>query len=136
MFARLYNHILLFVSFYLIGKTNQSCSLTKFVQGSDYIFSYQCYAPNIENPPLPWRGGSLPSEFNYLQLSPNFYKNISSSDLCQFINILTLDISFNQLTSIVSLFNAFNCYTKIKSLIASNNQISTPLLSKQICPSF
>ncbi len=130
LFALIHKKLFWILILLNVTKSRQDCSLSKFVQGTNIIFSFQCFAPNAINPQLPLQGGSSPSEFNYLDLSPNFYTNISRTDLCQFVNILTLDISFNQLTTIESLLNAFTCFTKIKYVYASNNQISTPLLSK------
>jgi hypothetical protein len=118
----------LFLLSFQIKKSYQACSLNKILQGANFIFSFECYAPEDVNSPLPYQFGSAPTEFNYLDLSPNLYTDISTFDLCQFSNIHTLDISSNQLFTIVSVFEAITCFNVIQNLIANNNQISTPLL--------
>jgi hypothetical protein len=123
-------HLWTIFALFAIKTTDQTCQLNKLSQGINLIFQFTCDDPTLVNPPLPFNSGSDPSEFNYLQLSPNTYTNISTDDLCQFTNIQTLDISLNLLTTISGVFGAIGCFNQIQVILANNNQISMPLLGK------
>jgi hypothetical protein len=126
----IYSHIWFILFFSEINKSHQTCYLEKIFTQETYFFIFQCYQPDVLNPLLPYVDGSYPSTFDVLELSPNLYTNISSNDLCQFTNIHTLDLSFNQLTTIAGVFKAISCFNQIQNITASYNQITTPLLGK------
>jgi hypothetical protein len=121
-------YLIYLLSSIIIRNSRQSCELSKVQEGKQIIFRFTCSVPNDVNPELPYNIGSPPHQFNYLDLSPNLYVNISTTDLCQFFNILTLDISYNLLTTMADVFRAIKCFDQIQNLFAHDNQISTPLL--------
>ncbi len=110
----------------------QTCFRNLFQTGQKVIFQFECYPPNGVIPIIPTLDTSSPTDFNELDLSPNYFTNISTTDFCQFTNLITLDISYNKLTFISSLFGTFECFSQLQTLKANNNQIATPLLGKQI----
>ena len=97
--------------------------------------SYHCYPPTIDNPPFP-TGGSRPSEYNEVHLSPNTYTTVPFSNLCEFTNIYLLDMSFNKLTSITNVFQTLRCLISLRTLKISSNLISTGIKNSDFDDTF
>ena len=114
----------------------ENCILQK-VQNSPItiIFSYKCSPPTQINPAFP-TGGSSPTEFTQLILSPNVYTIVPISDLCQFSNINLLDLSSNAITSTTGLFKSLKCLTSLKTISLANNNIQSSLLSTDFDDTF
>ena len=107
-----------------------NCNISRVQYGAaqpQVIFEFQCFSPTSNDPPFP-TGGSLPSEFNQLLMSPNMYTSLPTANICQFINVIRLDVSFNLLTSIAGLFQRLKCLVQLTTLIISNNFISSALV--------
>lgn len=126
-------NVFLFIFYLMDYGTSQtvigSCILQK-VQNSptDVIFSYQCSQITPVNPTFP-TGGSNPSEFTQLNLSPNVYTSVPLVDICNFTNIYSLDMSANLITSITGLFAKLKCLTKLVKISLASNNIQTGLIS-------
>jgi hypothetical protein len=99
------------------------------------VFQFQCFPPASNDPVFP-TGGSLPSEFNQLLMSPNTYTVLPTASICNFINVYLLDISFNKLTTITGLFQTLKCLVSLTTLIMSNNYISSTLLNSDFDDTF
>ena len=91
------------------------------------IFHFECFPLASINQIFPNNIGSNPNEFTQLLMSPNTYTTLPTTSICQFTSIYLLDVSFNQLTSITGLFQTLKCLISLKTLILSNNYISSPL---------
>ena len=113
-----------------------SCVLNKVLYYPQrYIFSYQCYEPVAHNPTFP-NGGSSPTEFTELMLSPNVYTYVPTDSICQFSNITVLDLSSNLITNITGLFQTLKCLTKLTKISLANNSIQTGLISTDFDDTF
>jgi hypothetical protein len=106
-----------------------NCVINKvFYYPSRYIFSYECYAPSPDDPTFPISGSS-PGEYNEVDLSPNFYTTVPTSNICLFTNITLLDMSYNKITSITGLFQTLKCLSGLRIINLANNFIQTALVS-------
>ncbi len=123
-----WQHFCLLIVLVFVRESKQTCFRQLFAIGTRVVFQFQCYPPNGVIPLIPTGDTSSPANFNELILSPNFFVNITTPDLCQFTNLITLDISFNLLVTSSGLFGAFECMSKLQTLKANNNFISTPLM--------
>ena len=115
-----------------------NCNVSRVQYGTtlvQVIFQFQCFPPASNDPVFP-TGGSNPSEFNQLLLSPNTYTILPNANICNFLKIYLLDISFNRLTSITGLFQTLKCLVSLTTLIMSNNYISSPLLKSDFDDTF
>ena len=63
-------------------------------------------------------------------MSPNLFSVLPVDQLCPFVNIYLLDLSFNKIDSLTNSFKQLECLVSLKKLDFSNNFIRTPLLSK------
>ncbi len=123
--------LILFLLFdYVILQTVIGNCILQKVQNSPsiVIFSYQCSPPTQINPEFP-SGGSSPTEFTQLILSPNVYTSVPINDICQFSNIDLLDLSSNSIASITGLFKSLKCLTNLKIINLASNNIQSNLLS-------
>jgi hypothetical protein len=87
-------------------------------------FSYTCRGQGY--PP------GMPTMYAYatttLSLSPNLYTSVPYTDVCQFQNTHTLNMSNNYLTSLTGSFARMTCMSSLKYVDFSNNQIASPLV--------
>ena len=97
-----------------------------------HIFNFQCYGSQYTNlnPVFPQSLIANPSEYNQINLSPNYYTVVPLQQLCSFKYVLLLDLSFNKITSLTGIFSGLSCMTALKIINFSNNLVNTPLVQK------
>lgn len=93
------------------------------------IFIFNCYPVTASNPIFPSPFSQQSTKYNEIDLSPNTYTVLPTTQLCSFKNLNTLDISSNLLQSAAFAFKELTCLTALKIINFSNNRISTPILA-------
>lgn len=93
------------------------------------ILRFECFPGTDSNPSLPTAAGSSPTEFNEMDLSPNFYFSLPYTQLCLFTNVYSLNMSSNSLTSLTDAFKGISCMSALTTIDFSNNFISSPLVA-------
>jgi hypothetical protein len=81
--------------------------------------------------------GSNQREYNELVLSPNLYNYFPVNELCPFVNIYLLDLSYNQIRVTTGIFKYISsCLSLLQILDLSYNSINTPLLASDFDDAF
>ena len=115
------------------------CSATKSVIPTStitkVIFKFTCNAVDIPNPSLPAIHGSTSSDFNEINLSPNFFSILPLNQLCLYTNVYSINLSYNQIAGLSNAFISLACLSGLKSLDFSYNSIMTPLLARDFADS-
>lgn len=99
-------------------------------------FVFNCYPTTASNQLFPSSYSLQSTKFNEIDLSPNFYTAIPIAQLCPFKYTITLDLSFNRLTSLTGAFRNLACLTGLKTINFGDNLISTPILASDFDETF
>ena len=86
-------------------------------------YAFQCYPSTGSNPAIPSSYISSATSYNELKLSPNFYTQVPTAQICSFTNLYSLDLSNNQLTSLSGVFKTLTCLTGLTTIDFSNNLV-------------
>ena len=95
------------------------------------IFNFECVGNQQinANPIFPQSLLSNPNQYNEIDLSPNLYTAVPITQLCAFKKVLKLDLRFNQITSLTSVFKQLACVSSLSSVDISSNLVSSPLVA-------
>ena len=115
-----------------VDAANSGCHVSKIEiprlpVTSRVIYKFACYSFQTMNPTLPLANMSMPTEFNEISLSPNYFDSIPFNQLCLFSSAFVLNMSSNSLTSLKYAFASLKCLSNLKTLDFSFNRIQTPI---------
>ena len=120
-----------------------NCTSSKFVIPVNNTFwrtilQFNCYGSYLlsYNPSFPFDLIIQPNEYNEIDLSPNIYTLLPTTQLCPFKYVYFLDMSFNFLISLSNAFVDLKCMSSLRLIDFSNNAISTPILASDFDDGF
>ncbi len=108
-----------------------NCTINKFKIPLQFnvmktIFQFSCYTNTLVNPVFPTLPNSYPNEYNELDLSPNFFTEIPTKQICPYKYVQVLDLSSNLISNLSGVFD-LKCLTSLSQVDLSNNLIEGAL---------
>ena len=118
--------------FPLSSANNCTTNETTFISQNGFwsvSLIFNCFQNTQNDPLFPEIFRSNAAKYNHIDLSPNRYTRIPIEQLCQFKSLISLDLSFNLISSTRNAFRDLNCLTSLNSINLANNLINSPILS-------
>jgi len=91
------------------------------------IYQFSCFTNTPLNPKFPSLPNSYPNEYNELDLSPNFYSEIPTEQICPYKYLQVLNLGSNLIRNISGTFYKLKCLTSLSQIDLSNNLIESTL---------
>ena len=109
-----------------------NCTINKFKIPLQFnvmktIYQFSCFTNTPLNPKFPSLPNSYPNEYNELDLSPNFYSEIPTEQICPYKYLQVLNLGSNLIRNISGTFYKLKCLTSLSQIDLSNNLIESTL---------